>query len=101
MRVADAAYEVLRQHGQPMDVQDLLDETLARLGHDREPRKAAQIYTEINLDPRFQHREGTMWGLTEWQPRGSSQRGGVLPREVVADPGDGRDEELSDEDEWA
>ncbi len=100
MRVSDAAYEVLKRHGQPMDIQDLLDETLALLGHDREPRKVTQIYTEINMDPRFQHRDGTMWGLVDWQPRGG-QRTAALAREATVDTGDGHDEDLGDDDEWA
>ncbi len=69
MRATDAAYAVLKTQGQPMDVQDLLDETLTRLGLDREPKVAARIYTDINLDSRFQHRGGSSWGLKEWQPR--------------------------------
>lgn len=100
MRVSDAAYEVLKRHGQPMDIQDLLDETLAVLGHDREPRKVAQIYTEINMDPRFHHREGTLWGLVDWQPRGG-QRAAALTREAAAEGGDSHEEELGDDDEWA
>lgn len=69
MRATDAAYAVLKAQGQPMDVQDLLDETLVRLGADREPRIAARIYTDINLDSRFLYRGGSSWGLKEWQPK--------------------------------
>ncbi len=82
MRATDAAYAVLKAQGQPMDVQDLLDETLLRLGTDREPRIAARIYTDINLDSRFQYRGGSSWGLKEWQPKStgrniaSRERGG-------------------------
>ena len=67
MRATDAAYAVLKAQGQPMDVQDLLDETLTRLGVDREARVAARIYTDINLDVRFQYRGESAWGLKEWQ----------------------------------
>lgn len=69
MRATDAAYAVLKSQGQAMDVQDLLDETLTRLGVDREARIAARIYTDINLDARFQYRGGSSWGLKEWQPK--------------------------------
>jgi DNA-directed RNA polymerase subunit delta len=69
MRATDAAYEVLKSQGRPMDVQDLLDETLARMGLDREARLASRIYTDINLDARFQYRGGSAWGLKEWQPK--------------------------------
>lgn len=69
MRATDAAYAVLKAQGQPMDVQDLLDETLMQLGVDREPKVASRIYTDINLDSRFQYRGGSSWGLKEWQPK--------------------------------
>lgn len=69
MRATDTAYAVLKSQGQPMDVQDLLDETLTQLGVDREARVAARIYTDINLDARFQYRGGSSWGLKEWQPK--------------------------------
>lgn len=75
MRATDAAYAVLKDQGQPMDVQDLLDETLLRLGIDREPRVAARIYTDINLDSRFQYRGGSSWGLKDWQPRAPGRPG--------------------------
>lgn len=75
MRATDAAYAVLKEQGQPMDVQDLLDETLLRLGIDREPRVAARIYTDINLDSRFQYRGGSSWGLKDWQPRAPGRQG--------------------------
>lgn len=73
MRPTDAAYSVLREHGQPLDVQDLLDETLAKLGLDREPKEVARIYTDINLDVRFQYRGGAVWGLKEWQPKATGR----------------------------
>jgi len=69
MRATDAAYAVLKAQGQPMDVQDLLDETLIRLGVDREARVAARVYTDINLDARFLYQGGSSWGLKEWQPK--------------------------------
>jgi DNA-directed RNA polymerase subunit delta len=77
MQVTEAAYLVLKEHGEPMEVQDFLDETLRKLGMDREPKQAAKIYTDINLDVRFQYRGNAMWGLKEWLPKAvsrSSQR---------------------------
>lgn len=73
MRATDAAYAVLKSQGQPMDVQDLLDEALTRLGVDREARVAARLYTDINLDSRFQYRGGSAWGLKEWQPKSTGR----------------------------
>ena len=93
MRATDAAFAVLKSQGESMDVQDLLDETLARLGIDREPRLAARIYTDINMDSRFQYRGGSSWGLKEWQPKGpgrSSTSGRERP---------GYDEETEDVEE--
>lgn len=81
MRATDAAYDVLKAQGQPLDVQDLLDETLMRLGIDREPAVAARIYTDINLDARFQYRGGSSWGLKEWQPRAPGGRAGASGRD--------------------
>jgi DNA-directed RNA polymerase subunit delta len=69
MQSNDAAYQVLKKHGQAMDIHDLLDETLAVLGVDREPRRAAKIYTDLNLDVRFQYRGNSQWGLKEWLPK--------------------------------
>lgn len=73
MRGTDAAYQVLKQQGQPMDVQDLLDETLSLLGLDREAKRVARIYTDINMDVRFQYRGGSLWGLKEWLPKAPSR----------------------------
>ncbi|HBQ93812.1 MAG: DNA-directed RNA polymerase subunit delta [Sulfobacillus benefaciens] len=93
MQVTDAAYEVLKEHGQPMEVQDLLDETLRKLGVDREPKQAAKIYTDINLDVRFQYRGNAMWGLKEWLPKTVAK--GSTPRssELAMDDDNGDTEE--------
>lgn len=95
MRATDAAYAVLKDQGQPMDVQDLLDETLLRLGLDREPRLAARIYTDINLDVRFQYRGGSSWGLKEWQPKSPGRGPSSRDRAVVEDD---EVEELEEDD---
>ncbi|MCY0900147.1 MAG: DNA-directed RNA polymerase subunit delta [Firmicutes bacterium] len=95
MKATDAAYAVLKAQGQPMDVQDLLDETLMQLGVDREPAIVARIYTDINLDPRFQYRGGASWGLKEWQPR-SPGRGSLGRDRGGFEEDDG--EELEEDD---
>lgn len=78
-----------------MEVQDLLDETLRKLGLDREPKRAARIYTDINLDVRFQYRGNAMWGLKEWLPKsvakGSTSRGNELSYDD--DNGDSEEDE--------
>lgn len=92
MRAAEAAYQVLKEHGEPMDVQDLLDETLTRMNLDREPEKASRVYTEINWDVRFQFRGEAKWGLKEWTPRAGTGK---------TSPGAAREraEEREDDDE--
>lgn len=96
MRATDAAYQILKERGEPMEVQDLLDEVLATLGLDREGRQVAQIYTELNLDVRFQYRGNKEWGLREWASRGGAKSGGGRDR-----PGHDADEiEETDEDAW-
>jgi DNA-directed RNA polymerase subunit delta len=91
MRATDAAYQVLKAHNRPMDVQDLLDETLAALGLDREPRQVAKIYTDINMDVRFQYRGNNQWGLKEWQPK-STGRSNVSGRDRGGEDDDDGDE---------
>ncbi len=93
MQVTDAAYEVLKEHGQPMEVQDLLDETLRKLGLDREPKQAAKIYTDINLDVRFQYRGNAMWGLKEWLPKSVAKGSASRSNELSYDDDNGDSEE--------
>ncbi|MCY0885285.1 MAG: DNA-directed RNA polymerase subunit delta [Firmicutes bacterium] len=98
MRAVDIAYEVLKAHGQALDVQELLDLTLERMGLDREPRKAAQIYTEINLDPRFHYRGGNLWELRDWQPRAQAVGRGSAGRERAVEPEAA--EEIDEDESW-
>ncbi len=93
MQVTDAAYQVLQEHGQPMEVQDLLDETLRKLGIDREPKQAAKIYTDINLDVRFQYRGNAMWGLKEWLPKSVAKGFAQRSAEPTLDDDNGDAEE--------
>lgn len=98
MRAIDAAYSVLKQRGEPLDVQDLLDETLAVLGFDRDARRVAKIYTDLNMDVRFQYRGGSLWGLKEWQPKGGGRGGtsGIRERTFTYDDDDA--EEIEEDD---
>ncbi|MBX5465887.1 MAG: DNA-directed RNA polymerase subunit delta [Firmicutes bacterium] len=100
MRATDAAYQVLKQHGKPLDVQDLLDETLALLGLDREPKRVAQIYTEINLDVRFVYRGSSQWGLKEWSPKGGVAKTSGGGRERTEFGGEDEDGDEGEDDEW-
>lgn len=96
MRATDAAYQILKKRGEPMEVQDLLDEVLATLGLDRDGRHVAQIYTELNLDVRFHYRGNKDWGLREWASRGSAKATGGRERAGH----DADDSEEPDEDAW-
>lgn len=97
MRATDVAYDILKAKGQPIEVHDFLDEILGQLGMDRETRKVAQIYTEINLDIRFQCKGNTEWGLKEWTSRAVGKTAAARER-VVADIDEA--EESEDEDTW-
>ncbi len=96
MRATDVAFDILKAKGQPIEVHDLLDEILDRLGQDREPRRVSQIYTELNMDIRFQYRGNTEWGLKEWASHGS---GKASMRERVTQESD-EGEESENEDSW-
>jgi DNA-directed RNA polymerase subunit delta len=100
MRPVDAAYEVLKSAGQPLPVYDLIEQVLEMLQEEPEPRRMAQIYSDINLDVRFVYRGDGQWGLRDWAPRGGPARGGggstakerFRPEEEV--------EELEEEEGW-
>ncbi len=96
MRATEVAYQILKERGHPLEVHDLLDEVLAAMGLDREPRKVAQIYTELNMDIRFVCRGATEWGLKEWSSHGAA-RGAV--RDRVSHDAD-EAEETDDEENW-
>lgn len=100
MQAVDAAYQVLKQHGQPLDVQDLLDEALVLLGLDREPDRVARMYTEINLDVRFQYRGGAQWGLKEWNPRGGLIKPGGSAARRIETTEDEDGAETEEDDSW-
>jgi DNA-directed RNA polymerase subunit delta len=99
MRPVDVAYEVLKEHGQPLLVHELMDRVLEALQQDPDPRRMAQIYTDMNLDVRFVYRGGGLWGLRDWTPKPATRGGGgSSSREkiVVEDEAD----ELEEEDGW-
>ena len=96
MRATDVAYNILKERGEPLEVHDLLDEILGSLGLDREARRVSQIYTELNLDIRFQCRGTTEWGLKEWASRGFN-KGSVRERPVHDSD---ENDEPEEEDNW-
>lgn len=64
----DIAYDVLRDHNQPLLVHDLIERVLEQLKQEPEARRMAQIYSDINLDVRFVYRGNGLWGLRDWSP---------------------------------
>lgn len=98
MRPVDAVYEVLKDHGQPLVVHDLMDRVLELLQQDPDPRRMAQIYSEMNLDVRFVYRGNGLWGLREWAPKVATRGGGSGAREKLRAEEDS--DELEEEDGW-
>jgi DNA-directed RNA polymerase subunit delta len=90
LRPVDIAYDVLRDHGQPLLVHDLIERVLDQLKQEPEARRMAQIYSDINMDVRFVYRGDGLWGLRDWSPDGKS--GGGRDR-------DHHDSDDSDEEE--
>ena len=74
----DVAYEILAKKGEPMYYKDLVLDVIKKK---QKPMQSpshviSEVYTQVNMDSRFQHMGKGMWGLTEWNPpetkRGSS-----------------------------
>lgn len=98
MRPVDAAYAVLKAHGQPLLVHDLIEQVLEQLQQEPESRRMAQIYSEINMDVRFVYRGDGLWGLRDWAPKAAASHGGGSGRERPRAEDDG--EEVEEEDGW-
>ena len=78
----DVAYDILTKKGEPMYYKDLVLDVIKKK---QKPMQSpshtiSEVYTQINMDSRFQHMGKSMWGLTEWNPpdvkRSSSSSGG-------------------------
>lgn len=95
MRSVDTAYEILRVHGEPILVHELIDQVLEQLQQEPEPRRMAQIYSDINLDVRFVYRGDGLWGLRDWSPQ-NGDSGGARTRSKSDEDG----EELEEEEGW-
>ena len=63
---ADVAYEILKDQGNPMYYQGLIEEVLRRLGIPQEAIRIAAALTQINLDTRFTFLGRGEWGLKVW-----------------------------------
>ena len=66
----DVAYYILSKKGEPIYYKDLVTEVIKKKAKPVQSlsRAIAEVYTQINMDSRFHHMGGSMWGLTEWNP---------------------------------
>ena len=77
----DVAYYILSKKGEPIYYKDLVTEVIKKKAKPVQSLSNAisEVYTQINMDSRFHHMGGSMWGLTEWNPpetkRSSSSAG--------------------------
>ena len=82
----DIAYQILSAAGKdnPMHFKKLILEVIRRKGNPVQNEAAAisEIYTMINMDSRFQYKEG-LWGLSDWYPL-EAKRTRSSPKNVKA-----------------
>ena len=77
----DVAYYILSKKGAPIYYKDLVTDVIKKKAKPVQSLSHAisEVYTQINMDSRFHHMGGSMWGLTEWNPpetkRSSSSAG--------------------------
>ena len=66
----DVAYYILSRKGEPIYYKDLVLDVIKKKAKPVQSlsRAIAEVYTQINMDSRFQHTGKSMWGLTEWNP---------------------------------
>lgn len=66
----DVAYYILSKKGEPIYYKDLVTEVIKKKAKPVQSLSHAisEVYTQINMDSRFHHMGGSMWGLTEWNP---------------------------------
>lgn len=70
MTDVDVAAAVLAEKGSPMDFKELILEVirLKKKPVQSEAEAISEIYTQINMESKFQYVGGRDWGLTEWNP---------------------------------
>ena len=79
----DIAYDILSKKGEPVYYKDLVTEVIKKKAKPVQSmsRAISEVYTQINMDSRFHHMGGSMWGLTEWNPpetkKASASAGGA------------------------
>ncbi|MDI3327793.1 MAG: DNA-directed RNA polymerase subunit delta [Alicyclobacillaceae bacterium] len=101
----DLAYEVLRQGGTPVHYRDLLADVaqLKGLSDEELEEIVARLYTDINVDGRFLHLGGNVWGLKRWYPTDKTADRAMGQKAAVRDDEDEDDllldEELEEQEE--
>ncbi len=77
----DIAYYILSKKGAPIYYKDLVTDVIKKKAKPVQSlsHAIAEVYTQINMDSRFHHMGGSMWGLTEGNPpetkKGSTSSG--------------------------
>ena len=73
----DVAYYILSRKGAPIYYKDLITEVIKKKAKPVQSlsHAIAEVYTQINMDSRFHHMGGSMWGLTEWNPPDTKKSG--------------------------
>ena len=73
----DVAYYILSKKGEPIYYKDLVTEVIKKKAKPVQSlsRAISEVYTQINMDSRFQHTGKSMWGLTEWNPPDTKRSG--------------------------
>lgn len=105
--VAEVAFRILSKRGTPMEWSELLDAVLEIKKPASEQtdgiKVRASMYTEINLDNRFNYVGDGLWGVRDWAPKGAATRSVPLATTLRARREKAhRDEDVSstdDEDE--
>lgn len=96
----DLAYEVLREGGDPLHYKDLLADVaqLKGLSDEELEEVMARLFTDINVDGRFIHLGGNVWGLKRWYPTDKTADRSV-GRKAAALDDEEEEEDLFDLDE--
>lgn len=78
LSAAEIAFRILIKHGTPLEWSELLDAVTTIKKPDTEQtdgiKLRAGMYTEINLDNRFNYVGDGLWGLRDWTPKGTGTR---------------------------
>lgn len=82
MSEVDLAFNILKQHGEPIYFRELIEEILRvkPVAQEQWSRAAAAIYTQLNLDTRFSYLGEGRWTLRSGQPSKTLRRITLIKR---------------------